>query len=387
MKTVSGNGNKILAFVISGLIIIAGVLGLIHIYDAAHNQVIVKTSKLGPVEDSSEQAEVKDLKSIIAENQKLVVSIEVDTYYGTVQGSGFLYNRQGDIITNAHVVGDAETCSVKMYDGTVYTGTVIGRGGEVDVALVRVSELAGMEPMKIARDRTAEVGDEVIALGSPLGLQNTATTGIISGVNRSFEIDNYRYTGLYQISAPISHGSSGGPLLDRSTGEVIGVNTAGAEEGSIGFSIPIVQVLPLVENWSKNPDLSPPAQSSDQSEFSSQELAWAAAYLVEGFYICVNNGDYVGAYSLLGSDWKAKQSYKKFRDGYLNTLSVSIEDLTILAVDEDAADIGVVIAALERTQEGGERVSYYRATYHVGMENGELRMLSGTAKKISDVDV
>ncbi|WP_338833969.1 hypothetical protein MHLNE_03440 [Moorella humiferrea] len=375
--------NTVLAFILSGLLIMAGGFGLVQIYDKMHNQVVMETSKLGPIEENTEPAKAKDLKSIIAENQKLVMYLEVDSDYGKVQGSGFLYNQQGDIITNAHVVGDARTCRVKLSDGTVYQGTVIGRGGEIDVALVRVPELAGREPMKIARDRTAEVGDEVIALGSPLGLQNTATTGIISGVNRNLDIGNYHYTGLYQISAPISHGSSGGPLLDRLTGEVLGVNTAGAEGENIGFSIPITQVLPLVENWSKNPNVSPALPTtSTTNEIPPKELAMAASYLVEEFYTCVNNGDYVGAFALLGSDWKAKQPYEKFRAGYLNTLSVRIEDLQVLAVNQDSANIGVIIAALERTKEGEERISYYRATYQVGLENGKLKLLNGTASKI-----
>ncbi|OIQ61459.1 putative serine protease HhoB precursor [Moorella thermoacetica] len=382
MKSISV--HTVLAVMLSGLLIMAGGFGLARIYDNMHNQVVTEASKLGPIEENpSESAKSKDLKSIIAENQKLVVCLEVELDYGKVQGSGFLYNQQGDVITNAHVVGNARTCRVKLSDGTVYQGTVIGRGEQIDVALVRVPELAGKEPMKIARDRTAEVGDEVIALGSPLGLQNTATTGIISGVNRDLDIGDYHYKGLYQISAPISHGSSGGPLLDRHTGEVLGVNSAGAEGENIGFSIPITQVLPLVENWSKNPSTAPVQPTTGTAgKISGKELAIAASYLVEYFYTCVNSGDYVGAFALLGSDWQAKQPYENFRAGYLNTLSVRIEDLRVVAVNQDSAEISIIIEALERTNQGEERTSYYRATYQVGLENGKLKLLKGTASKI-----
>lgn len=113
--------------------------------------------------------------------------------------------------------------------------------------------LAGVEPLVMVRKEKAEIGDEVIAIGSPLGFQNTVTTGMVSGLGRSFEIKPYTYNDLYQISAPIAPGNSGGPLVDKKTGEVLGINSAGIEESSIGFSIPIVNVLDLAEAWSKNP--------------------------------------------------------------------------------------------------------------------------------------
>lgn len=164
---------------------------------------------------------------------------------------------------------------------------------------------------------------------------------------------------------------------------MLGVNSAGAEGENIGFSIPITQVLPLVENWSKNPSTAPVQPTTGTvGKISGKELATAASYLVEDFYTCVNNGDYVGAYALLGSDWQAKQPYEKFRAGYLNTLSVRIEDLRVVAVNQDSAEISIIIEALERTNLGEERTSYYQAIYQVGLENGKLKLLKGTASKI-----
>ena len=151
----------------------------------------------------------KELKDIIHDVQKVVVMIELDD--GSL-GSGFLYNNKGDVITNAHVVNGAKTVKVKTADAREFEGTVIGLSKDVDVAVVRVPGLVKEKPLDISKVK-AELGDEILALGSPLGLQNTVTTGIISGVGRSFEIPPFQYTDAYQISAPIAPGNSGGPLI------------------------------------------------------------------------------------------------------------------------------------------------------------------------------
>lgn len=372
--------QKVIAITLTVLFLLLGGFGLWWLHDLMHNQKVTGSSKLGNIGEM--QAGVKkDLKEIIDENQKLVVCLDVDQDYGHVLGSGFLYNDQGDIITNAHVVGNATNCQVKMADGTVYRGTVIGRGTDVDIALVRVSELAGKKPMQLAHNHQAEVGDEVLALGSPLGLQNTATTGIISGLNRDLDIENFHYHGLYQISAPISHGSSGGPLLDKNTGEVLGVNTAGAQGEGIGFSIPINQVLSLVEKWSQNPATPASLPATTGHVEDQQSLENMGANLVYYFYDCLNSGNYVDAFALMGSAWQAQQPYENFRKGYLNTLQVEIVDLTTAQRNEDSTQVTVIIRARERSQTG-EVTNSYQATYQVGFENDKLKLLSGKAHKI-----
>ncbi|WP_328803006.1 S1C family serine protease [Paenibacillus sp. An7] len=95
--------------------------------------------------------------------------------------------------------------------------------------------------------------DEILALGSPLGLENTVTIGIVSGLDRSFDI-SYTYSNLYQISDPITHGNSGRPLISSDTGKVLGINSAIADEDStIGFSIPIPSILQQAREWSRAP--------------------------------------------------------------------------------------------------------------------------------------
>lgn len=323
----------------------------------------------------------KSLKDVIFETQKLVVMIETDN--GS-QGSGFLYNRDGDLITNAHVVAGASHVKVKTADARELEGEVIGISTDTDIAVVRVRELAGTEPLPLVRHVKAEVGDDVIAVGSPLGFHNTVTTGIISGVGRSFRIDPYTYSDLYQISAPIAPGNSGGPLVDQITGGVLGINSAGLDEGSIGFSIPIANVLAMAEAWSNEPmEMLPNLSLSTDSDPVSDETSVEefAGYLVTHFYDSLNNGDYVYAYSLLGGTWKEGTSYDQFREGYLNTRNVVIDDMHVASNKTDEATVTAVISVDER--KSGEYVlSKYQVTYRVAYENDQLKLLTGKGKAI-----
>ena len=322
----------------------------------------------------------KSLKDIIFETQKYVVMILTED--GN-QGSGFLYNEQGDLITNAHVVSGARQVKVITADAKELIGEVIGISTEVDVAVVRVEELANTGSLSLVKYEMASVGDEVISIGSPLGYQNTVTTGMISGVGRSLQITPYTYTDLYQISTPISHGNSGGPLVDYNTGHVLGINSAGLENSSIGFSIPIVNVLPLIEGWSKTPmTMLPNINLSDEHEGETEEkrLDQMASYLVKHFYEAINLGDYVYAYSLIGNDWQESLSYVKFREGYNQIRNIMIDDEHI-TLNEDEATITVVISVNER-RDGVYELVKKRVTFRIGYDNDQLKLLSGKVKTI-----
>lgn len=333
------------------------------------------------ISDDSKSKGSKTLKDVIFETQKLVVMIETES--GT-QGSGFLYNNKGDLITNAHVVAGAEVVKIKTADARELEGEVIGISTDIDVAVVRVPGLAGIEPLELVRDQKAEVGDEVLAVGSPLGFQNTVTTGIISGLGRSFDIEPYKYSDLYQISAPIAPGNSGGPLVDQASGAVLGINSAGIEQGSIGFSIPIVNVIEMAEAWSAQPmDELPVFSFSDDSELLPEKASMEeyAEYLVTHFYDSLNNADYVYAYSLLGGNWKEGTSYEKFREGYIPTRNVVIDDMIVKTIGSDEATVTAIISVDERV-DGKYVLSKYQVTYRVGYENDILKLLSGKGKVI-----
>ena len=369
---------------IAGSLMILGAGGALMAY--WHNEIpaqLKNTSLLVPKEAKAANKKTianRQLKDIIHDAQKEVVMIQLEN--GTL-GSGFLYNQSGDVITNAHVVNGAKTVKVKTADAREFEGTVIGISEDVDVAVVRVSGMASEKPLLLSKKK-ADVGDEVLALGSPLGLQNTVTTGIISGVGRDFDIAPFHYKDAYQISAPIAHGNSGGPLVDSKTGEVLGINSAGTDQGTIGFSIPIINVLPIVEGWSKTPLTELPTLSVEASGDASAEDAVSpettATYLVSYFYESLNTRDYVTAYSLLGSPWQSKLEFSTFRNGYLQTKSTVLDDVNAAADGDDVTVTGIITAV--EMVDGNERYSKYKVQYKVGYENDQLKIISGTAKKI-----
>jgi len=171
------------------------------------------------------------------------------------QGSGFLYDDQGHIVTNAHVVSAQNEYLVRLGDSQPISATVIGRDTASDLAVLALHEAVDIAPLPLS-SRTPEVGMWVIAIGNPLGLRNTMTLGTISGVGRSLmgertETGFFRIPNIIQVDAAINPGSSGGVLLDR-TGAVIGMTTAiQSESGSfegVGYAIPVQSIERVVPN-------------------------------------------------------------------------------------------------------------------------------------------
>ncbi|MEA5480182.1 HhoA/HhoB/HtrA family serine endopeptidase [Pseudanabaena galeata UHCC 0370] len=155
-------------------------------------------------------------------------------------GSGFIINKNGDIITNAHVVSGADKVTVILKDGRQIEGKVIGSDELTDIAVVQVKPDNNLPTVSIGSSANLQPGDWAIAIGNPLGLDNTVTAGIISAIGRnSGQIGVDKRVSFIQTDAAINPGNSGGPLLNQN-GEVIGVNTAiiqGAQ--GLGFAIPI----------------------------------------------------------------------------------------------------------------------------------------------------
>ncbi|PAF31168.1 trypsin-like peptidase domain-containing protein [Paenibacillus sp. 7516] len=368
------------------IIIGAGAGGVFWIHQHSENQlqggprlavVAAQEAETTTAKTASDSNVKKTRKQIIEDSQKKVVTIES----GSGLGSGFLYNDKGDVITNAHVVEGSKEVTVRTLNHEEYQGTVIGIGEETDVAVIRVPGLQKLTPLTIAKSK-AETGDEVLALGSPLGLENTVTTGIISGVGRSFEIPPYIYSNLYQISAPITHGNSGGPLIHAETGEVLGINSAVVEqEGGIGFSIPITSVLKQVQAWSEKPNATTVVQTNGGGNKAASGTSAEAEGLVTSFYLSLNESDYVTAYALLGSEWQSGTSYAKFREGYLNTSYVTISGISSSTNGNDEMEVTATITADER-RDGEYVTSKYKVTYQLGYENGQLKILHGQGKKI-----
>jgi len=184
----------------------------------------------------------------------------------TALGSGFVYDNQGHLITNGHVVGDAKIVDVTFVDGSRYTAKVVGTDIYSDIAVLQISQnttqqhqqlLSTFKPLVIGNSSGLEVGDQVIAIGNPFGLSDSMTTGIVSGVGRLLPGVGFSIPNAIQTDAPINPGNSGGPLLNIQ-GQVIGMNTAiisGTDTFSgIGFAIPtntITKIVPsLIEKGS-----------------------------------------------------------------------------------------------------------------------------------------
>ena len=171
----------------------------------------------------------------------------VSVQSGPASGTGFVVNRDGTLITNAHVVGGADTAQVSFGDsGRMIDAEVLGTDVSSDLAVLRVDpgSVDQLRPLTLANSDRVRVGDAVVAVGNPFGLDRTATAGIVSAVGREIRApDGFQIDHVIQTDAPINPGNSGGPLLDA-RGRVIGVNTQIATGGTssgnvgIGFAVP-----------------------------------------------------------------------------------------------------------------------------------------------------
>lgn len=166
-------------------------------------------------------------------------------------GSGIIISEDGLIVTNNHVIKDANKIDVKMPDGKSYRARLLGASATNDIALLKI-EARGLPSAVLGDSDSLRIGGIVIAIGNPFGLDRTATTGIVSALNRTIESDDLSVMeGLIQTDASINPGNSGGPLVNAK-GEIVGINTAifSTSGGSIGigFAIPINKVKVVIKD-------------------------------------------------------------------------------------------------------------------------------------------
>lgn len=163
------------------------------------------------------------------------------------QGSGIIINPQGFILTNYHVVGGAQQILVRLSDGREFKGQVVGSNAKYDIALVKISA-QGLRPAVLGDSNQIRVGQWAIAIGSPFGLEQTVTVGVVSATGRKGVGPNS--SGHYiQTDASINPGNSGGPLLDIN-GQVVGINNMILSQGQgIGFAIPINLAKQVIAPW------------------------------------------------------------------------------------------------------------------------------------------
>ena len=172
-------------------------------------------------------------------------------------GSGSIIDKRGYILTNVHVIADATKIYVSLFDGTQYEAEVVGTDLDSDLAVIKFTPPAGMELKTIAfGDSSAlKVGQRVIAIGNPFGLERTMTTGIVSGLGRPIQNSNNRIIrDMVQTDAAINPGNSGGPLLDTN-GKMIGINTmiqsSSGSSAGVGFAVPSTTAVRVVADLIK----------------------------------------------------------------------------------------------------------------------------------------
>jgi putative serine protease PepD len=250
------------ALVVGGVAGVGGAIG----YDVLiSDQATTGQSAPTVVQSEDSPAQAGSVEAVAGSVLPSVVKINVEGAQGASgSGSGVVLNKEGEILTNYHVVEAAEgggNVSVGFNDGTTAAASVIGTDPLTDLAIIQAEGVSGLKPATLGQSSSLDVGQEVVAIGSPFGLQSTVTSGIVSALNRPVSVggDGSALATTYpaiQTDAAINPGNSGGPLVNM-RGEVVGINSSirtasSSLEGpggsiGLGFAIPIDQTLPIVE--------------------------------------------------------------------------------------------------------------------------------------------
>jgi S1-C subfamily serine protease len=243
--------SAIIGGLITALFLFVGVYGL----EERSDSVTIK--EVAPPNKSSSPTQVLDegssVREVYARDGRGVVSVDVAATSGAgpAGGSGFVVDEAGHIVTNQHVVEGAEDISVGFADGTRREAEVVGQDPSTDVAVIQVdAPREALRPLTLGNSDSVGIGEPVIAIGNPLNVGISVTTGIVSGLGRPIQAPNdYTIDDAVQTDAAINPGNSGGPLLD-SRGAVIGVNAQIASESGgfegVGFAVPINTVKSVV---------------------------------------------------------------------------------------------------------------------------------------------
>jgi putative serine protease PepD len=240
------------AAVVAGALIGAGGgAGTYAALSSGNTKTVVRQVTVGDSQPASSTSALS-VNSIYKLANRGVVEVKVNSQstgaFGgsqsqSAEGSGFVYDTSGHVITNQHVVAGATSVHVTLWNGKTYTATVVGTDPSTDLAVIDVNAPSStLYPLALGNSSKVQVGDNVVAIGAPFGLAETVTAGIVSALHRQITSpNNFSIDDSIQTDAAINHGNSGGPLLDGQ-GHVIGVNAqiesdSGGSDG-VGFAIP-----------------------------------------------------------------------------------------------------------------------------------------------------
>ena len=312
------NGKKKKGRFPGKLVALALVCALVGGFVGAGVSAAAKVNHTGIQVRDREVAQVQTLKvdgskqmtmsEVYASNVNSVVSINVSAttnYFGqTVQtaasGTGFLITEDGYILTNHHVVSDASSVEVTLYNGESYDAKVIGSDEDYDIAVLKI-DVTGATPVVLGDSSKLAIGESVAAVGNPLGeLTFSMSTGIVSCVNRAINVDGTPFN-MIQVDCSINPGNSGGPLFN-SYGEVVGIVSAKYSSYSnttvegIGFAIPINDVVSLVKDIMTNGYVTNKAYMGITPQTMTAQMAQQYRYdVTEGVFVCSVDPDSAAA--------------------------------------------------------------------------------------------
>jgi S1-C subfamily serine protease len=263
--------TSLLSAVIGGAVV-AAVLLVLGIGESTKTTTVIQQSPLAGTQDTAAPQSGLTAREIYKRDAPGVVNVraqivqQVDSPFdpfgqgpqGVATGSGFVLDKGGHILTNAHVIEGASRVSVQFEDNKTVEAKVEGKDTSTDIALLKVDKKGlDLKPLELGNSKTVQVGDPTIAIGNPFGLDRTLTTGVVSALQRKISAPNgYSISNVIQTDAAINPGNSGGPLLDA-TGRVIGINSQIATGGSgggnvgIGFAVPVntaKQIVPQLKD-------------------------------------------------------------------------------------------------------------------------------------------
>lgn len=271
----------ITAIVLSFFIGISGTIMVLHYFP-----VTEETS--GTMENVTikEENTIKTAVDKVYDSVVLVKSYRRGQLIGT--GTGFVYKKEGNngyIITNHHVIADADEVKIKNNAGTEVTAKILGSDEYSDIAVLSIEKDAVMAVASIGESSKSEIGDTIFTVGSPLGEEymGTVTKGIISGKDRTVEVDGSGIMEVIQIDAAINPGNSGGPLVNIN-GEVIGVNSIKLVEDEVegmGFAIPIELAMSTVEKLEKGEAIKRPLVGIEMTDVENKYLLYKNDIIID----------------------------------------------------------------------------------------------------------
>jgi putative serine protease PepD len=256
-------GTRTAAAVLATALLAGGIGGAVGATVSSRSETTPTTAASAPTIISGASA-TTDIEAVSAKVLPSVVQIAFSGQAGSGTGSGVVLTQDGVILTNNHVVAEAAdggTLTVTFQDGRTASATILGRDPGSDIAVIRVEGVTGLVPVQLGSSADLKVGQQVVAIGSPLGLSGTVTTGIVSALNRPVVSgdgsgSNQSVLNAIQTDAAVNPGNSGGALVDTQ-GRLVGINSAiatlGASEGSqsgsigLGFAIPIDQAKRIAD--------------------------------------------------------------------------------------------------------------------------------------------